>query len=149
MRPLIDADFNAASREIFMRLDIYLDEIPLEVTKENYLIDASWLEEGSADSSNPFGAVSSNEFSFRLYNENGLFSPTNTSSIYFGKIRNGLKIVPFIRTIDTDWQQLGEYFATDWSAAITGTYADVTANDKWYQIFNSIAPKPQIGRAHV
>lgn len=140
MRPLIDADFNAASREIFMRLDIYLDEIPLEVTKENYLIDASWLEEGSADSSNPFGAVSSNEFSFRLYNENGLFSPTNTSSIYFGKIRNGLKIVPFIRTIDTDWQQLGEYFVTDWSAAITGTYADVTANDKWYQIFNSIAP---------
>lgn len=140
MRPLIDADFNATSREIFMRLDIYLDEIPLEVTKENYLIDASWLEEGSADSSNPFGAVSSNEFSFRLYNENGLFSPTNTSSIYFGKIRNGLKIVPFIRAIDTDWQQLGEYFVTDWSAAITGTYADVTANDKWYQIFNSIAP---------
>lgn len=63
MRPLVDADFNAASREISMRLDIYLDETPLEVTKQNYLIDSSWLEEGSADSSNPFGAVSSNELS--------------------------------------------------------------------------------------
>ncbi len=140
MRPLTDLDFNAASREISVRLDIYLDEVPLEVTKENYLIDASWLEEGSADSSNPFGAVSSNELSFRLYNDNGLFSPTNTSSVYFGKIRNGVKIIPYIKTKDTEWQQLGEYFVTDWSAAITGTYADVIANDMWYQIFSSASP---------
>lgn len=140
MRPLTDLDFNTASREIFVRLDIYLDEMPLEVTKENYLIDASWLEEGSADSSNPFGAVSSNELSFRLYNDNGLFSPTNTSSVYFGKIRNGVKIIPYIKTEGTEWQQLGEYFVTDWSAAITGTYADVVANDKWYQIFSSASP---------
>ena len=140
MRPLVDADFNAGSREISMRLDIYIDEIPLEVTKQNYLIDSSWLEEGSADSSNPFGAVSSNELSFRLYNALGLFSPTNPSSPYFGKIRNGIKVIPFIKVENTEWVQLGEYFVTDWVAAITGTYADVIANDQWYQIFSSAAP---------
>ena len=140
MRPLVDADFNAASREISMRLDIYLDEIPLEVTKQNYLIDSSWLEEGSADSSNPFGAVSSNELSFRLYNDNGIFSPTNPSSPYFGKIRNGIKVIPYIKVEGTEWEQLGEYFVTDWEAAITGTYADVITNDQWYQIFSSAAP---------
>jgi hypothetical protein len=140
MRPLVDADFNAASREISLRLDIYLDEIPLEVTKQNYLIDASWLEEGSADSSNPFGAVSSNELSFRLYNDSGIFSPTDTSSPYFGKIRNGIKVILYIKVEGTEWTQLGEYFVTDWEAAITGTYADVIANDKWYQIFSSASP---------
>ncbi len=123
-----------------MRLDIYLDETPLEVTKQNYLIDSSWLEEGSADSSNPFGAVSSNELSFRLYNDNGLFSPTNPSSPYFGKIRNGIKVIPYIKVEGTEWEQLGEYFVTDWEAAITGTYADVITNDQWYQIFSSAAP---------
>ena len=163
MRPLVDADFNAASREISMRLDIYLDETPLEVTKQNYLIDSSWLEEGSADSSNPFGAVSSNELSFRLYNDNGIFSPTNPSSPYFGKIRNGIKVIPYINVEGTEWEQLGEYFVTDWEAAITGTYADVITNDQWYQIFSSAAPNypvtlslpfnemlyNEIGRAHV
>ncbi len=123
-----------------MRLDIYLDETPLEVTKQNYLIDSSWLEEGSADSSNPFGAVSSNELSFRLYNDKGIFSPTNPSSPYFGKIRNGIKVIPYIKVEGTEWEQLGEYFVTDWEAAITGTYADVITNDQWYQIFSSAAP---------
>lgn len=140
MRPLLDSDFNAASREISMRLDIYLDETPLEVTKQNYLIDVSWLEEGSADSSNPFGAVSSNELSFKLFNDNGLFSPTNPASIYFGKIRNGVKVIPYVKVEGTDWQQLGEYYVTDWEAAITGTYVDVVANDQWYKIFSSTSP---------
>lgn len=140
MRALIDLDFNEDSRELDMRLDIYFDSTPLEVTTGDYLIDVTWLEEGSADSSNPFGAVSSDELSFRLYNDNGIFSPTNIVSPYYGKIRKGVKVVPYIRAKDTDWQQLGVYYVSEWEAAITGTYADITANDVWYQIFSSASP---------
>jgi len=140
MRALTDLDFNADSRELDMRLDIYFDSTPLEVTTGDYLIDITWLEEGSADSSNPFGAVSSDELSFRLYNDNGIFSPTNITSPYFGKIRKGVKVIPYIRAKDTDWQQLGVYYVSEWEAAVTGTYADITANDVWYQIFSSTSP---------
>lgn len=149
MRAAIDADFNADSRALSVKLEIYFDG-PLTVSKDDYLIDASWLEEGSAESTNPFGAVSSNELSFRLYNENGMFSPTNTSSPYFGKIKPGVLVVPFIRPEDTDeeveWEKLGEYYVTGWDAAITGTYADITANDKWQDIFSSAAPNYPVER---
>jgi len=149
MRAATDADFNADSRALSVKLEIYFDG-PLTVSKDDYLIDASWLEEGSAESTNPFGAVSSNELSFRLYNENGIFSPTNTSSPYFGKIKAGMLVIPFIRPEDTDeeveWEKLGEYYVTGWDAAITGTYADVIANDRWYQIFSSPTPNYPVRR---
>ena len=153
MRAAIDADFNADSRALSVKLEIYFygpSVTPLTVMKDDYLIDASWLEEGSADSSSPFGAVSSNEFSFRLFNENGIFSPTNTSSPYFSLIKAGVLVIPYIRPEDTDeevrWEKLGEYYVTDWVAAVTGTFSDVIANDKWQQIFNSPAPNYPVGR---
>jgi hypothetical protein len=151
MRVHTDADFNADSRELSVKLEIYFNETtPLVVSKDDFLIDANWLEEGSAESSNPFGAVSSNELSFRLYNENGMFSPTNPSGPYFGHIKANVRVVLFIRVEDyieeVEWLQLGEYFVTSWDAAITGTYADVVANDKWQQIFSSPTPNYPVRR---
>ena len=83
MRAATDADFNSRSRQIELKLDIYFDGMmttPFTVSKSDYLIDAEWLEEISADSSNPLGVISSNELSFRLFNKDGIFSPTNTLS---------------------------------------------------------------------
>ena len=153
MRALTDADFNASGREISMRLDIYFNgpsQPPLSVTKDDYLIDASWLEEGSAESANPFGAVSANELSFRLFNKQGIFSPTNVSSPYYGKIKTNLRIIPFIRVEDAveeaEWQQLGIYYVASWDAAVTGTYVDIVAYDIWQQIFSSPAPNYPVQR---
>lgn len=133
--------FNAPSREIFLRLDIFFDSTPLQVTKSNYLVDASWLEESGAESTNPFGTVSSNELSFRLFNDKGLFSPTNMSSPYYGKIALNVPIDLYIRaSVSDDWIKLGRYYVSDWDASLTGTYADVIANDVWQQIFNARTP---------
>lgn len=147
MRAAIDADFNADSRALSVKLEIYFHgptAPPLTITKDDYLIDATWLEESAADSSNPFGAVSSNEFSFRLFNKEGIFSPTNAYGPYFNLIKTGVLIIPYIKPEDLEeevaWEKLGEYFVTDWAAAITGAFADVIANDIWQQIFNSPAP---------
>lgn len=142
-RAATDADFNNQSRYLELKLEIYFDGIgstPLTITKSDYLIDANWLEEISADSGNPFGVVSSNELTFRLLNLNGMFSPTNTASVYYGKIKSGVPVKLFIRPIypadDVEWTQLGLYYVTGWDAQLTGTYADVTANDIWYYILN-------------
>ena len=145
MRTATDADFNSRSRQIEVKLDIYFDGMmttPFTVSKSDYLIDVEWLEEISADSSNPLGVISSNELSFRLFNKDGIFSPTNTLSPHYGKIKAGIIIALYVRTVDTtdevEWTQLGMYLTTGWDAQITGTYADITANDIWYYLFNNV-----------
>ena len=49
MRVITDADFDNISRYLSLKLEIFFDTVPLVVTKENYLIDASWLEEAGTD----------------------------------------------------------------------------------------------------
>ena len=143
MRAATDADFNNADRYLDLKLEIFfsgLSGAPLTVSKSNFLIDVDWLEELSADSSSPFGVVSSNELTFRLYNENGMFSPTNVASPYYGEIRTGVPVALHIRPITADeveWTQLGMYFITGWDAQLTGSHADVRANDIWYFMFNN------------
>lgn len=137
---LTDEMFNAYSRDLKLRLDIYLDEEPITVTDDNYLMEASWLEEASADSKHPFGSISANELTFKLFNEEGLFSPANKESPYFALIKPGVKVVLYIKCSDSNWQKLGEYFVTNWTAPITGIYADVVAYDIMQTIFNSLPP---------
>ena len=142
-RESIEDDYNEHSRYIVMKLEVYFDGLnsdPLEVTKDTYLIDAELLEETGADSKNPFGSVSSNELSFSLFNENGIFSPTNKNSQYYGKIKTGVPIVayfaPEIEGVDIIPDKLGVFYVSDWNAEITGITAEVVANDLIYAIFN-------------
>ena len=70
-----------------------------------------------------------------------MFNPTNAFGPFAGKIKKGVKIVPYMCVPnETEWEKLGEYFVTGWESAITGTYADVTANDSWYSILNGAIP---------
>lgn len=142
-RDATEADYNAPSRSIQLKLDVYfngLSAAPLEITRDNYLIDSDLLEEACADASNPFGEVSANEISFSLYNEAGMFNPTNTSSPYYGRIRVGVPIKAYMRPsvadADVNWDELGTYYVSDWTSTITGTSAYVTACDKLYDVFS-------------
>ena len=151
MRAATNADFDNASRYIDIKLDIFFNgtnSTPLTVTKSDYLVDVDWLEEGSADSSKPFGVVSSNELSFRLYNKDGMFSPTDVTGPYHGQIKPNVPVILYIKPLydldEVEWVELGTYYVTGWDAQITGTYADVTANDAWYQIFSSMLPNHPI-----
>ncbi|MEG1543069.1 MAG: hypothetical protein RR382_00900 [Tannerellaceae bacterium] len=147
MRDATDADFNKGSRLLSVKVEIYFDgadNTPFTAQKGDFLIDANWLEEGSADSSSLFGTISSNDISFRLLNKNGMFSPTNAASPYYGKMKQGVKIIPYIRpeyqTEEVAWVQMGVFYITGWTCEITGTYADVVANDIWYNIFKQPVP---------
>lgn len=109
------------------------------------MIDADLLEETSSDSKTPFGNVSSNEFNMTLLNENGMFSPTREDSPYYGKIKKGVPIHVFCKPSDKSyvaWEEFGWFYVTNWTAAITGIKADITANDQLYNIFDM--PKPKL-----
>jgi len=145
-RQATDADFNASSQYITMQIEIYFDgptAQPFLISINDYLIDVEWLE-GLSETTNPFGAVSSNELSFTLSNEDGLFTPTNNTSPFYGKIKRGIKVIPYLRPNvmgeDIDWLKLGEFYVTSWDAVVTGITANIVANDAWHLIFNSPAP---------
>jgi hypothetical protein len=137
-----DASYNASSRVIYHRVDIYLDGIsatPLSVTRDDYVVTTSLLEEATSGDT-PFDTVSSNEFTLSLLNEESIFTPTNPDSPYYGKMKRGVKIIPFLRTSELDdWGQIGEFYVTDWTASPTSSTATVTADDKLYNIFGQDA----------
>lgn len=135
-----DADYNAASRQVIGKVDIYFDGNtgePTPVLHSEGLIDFSILEEASADSDTPFGNVTANEISITLYNERGTYSPTNESSPYYGKMRRGVKIIPYFRVPTSDWSPVGAFYVTEWRATVTGTTATVTAADKIFDILDA------------
>lgn len=147
MRIQTDEDYNLPSRCVLVKLEIFLDGTeasPLVVTRENYLIDCDILEEASAESKNPLGAISSNELTFSLFNKAGMFNPANDLSIYYGKIKTGIVVKPFFKTdtVDTAWVQMGVFYVSDWDATVTGTSATVTATDRLQQVF--LEPTPSI-----
>ncbi len=137
-----DASYNASSRTIYHKVDIYLDgdsADPLSVTRDNYMITTSLLEEATSGDT-PFDSVSSNEISINLNNTDSIFTPTNTASDYYGKMKRGVKVIPYFRTSESDdWGQIGIFYVTDWSASPTSSVAVVTADDKLYSIFGQDA----------
>jgi len=154
MRDATDDDYNAHSRCIEYKIDIFFDGInndPLTVTRNDYLIDADLLEEAGAEDSNPLGAISANELTFSLYNDTGIFSPTNEEGPYHNKIKTNTPVVPYMRpsidSTDTEisWTKLGVYYVSDWKATITGTTASIVANDKLQQIFMEPSPMLPVG----
>lgn len=128
-----DSDFNSLSRVVECKLAIYFDETPLEVTNHDYIVQVTILEEASAESANPLGVVSANELEITLFNTDGIFSPHNTSGTYYGKIKSGVKIIPYLKLLDdTDtlnWVPMGTYYVSEWRAAVTDSTASIYAVD--------------------
>lgn len=141
-----DDNYNADSRAIEQKVRITFDGLePVEVFRNDYLVSVSVLEEAHSQSdSTPFGAVTSNEVDIELLNDQGIFTPSNKNSPYYGKMKRGVKIEPFIRpmtdTEEYEWDPLGIYYVTDWSATVTGLLATITANDKLYDLFTDNVP---------
>lgn len=141
IRDAIAADFNKQSRLIDIKITLLGDFDEVVVTKDNYLIDASWLHETSADSTNIFGDISSDEISFSLYNTNDIFNPDNTASIYYDyKLSKG-QVALFGRPVDSvdeiNWIPLGYYYVTDWRVSDTKDTVDIVAVDGICFILNT------------
>lgn len=134
------ADFNAISRQLFMKLDIYFDATPLTVTRDNFLVDLGILEDTGVAVANPLGAISANELAFKLFNTDGIFAPTNVNSPYYGKILVGVKIVPYISADTIDWLQMGVYYVSNWNTTLTSSTVSVTAHNNIRKVLNGKRP---------
>jgi len=140
-------DYNATSRNLLLKVEIYFDGLsnpPLVVTRSNYLMTCSGLEESGAEDANPLGAISANEVDITLFSQNGMFNPANTTSPYYGKMILDLPLKVFIKPNDdtVDWDPLGVFYVTNWSAPSAGTTADITAADELQKLFR--LPQPNI-----
>lgn len=147
MAATTDAAYNAKSRMLECRLDVYFEgstEEPVSITKDDYLITWDLLEEVSADSGAPFASVSANELSFELANIGDVFNPINTDSPYYGKIVVGLQIDLYIRPVSANqftWDQLGTFYLSDWQLGFAGQTVSATATDKVSKIINATRVK--------
>lgn len=140
-----DATYNADSRWVIAKLEIYFDAVPTVITKDDYLIDWDVLEEvGSDASGRPLGNTSANTLTFGLLNDKGIFSPTTTTGPYYGKIRAGIKVIPYIRTKDTNFIQLGVFYVNEWLAAVTSLQATVSCTDQLSKIFTGVTARPLV-----
>lgn len=138
----MSALYNAQSRKINAQLDFYFTGTPVTIDKSNYLISFNLLEELGKDAeSNPIGDVSANELDIKLFNDNGIFSPSNTDSPYYGLMKAGVKVVVKMRASElSDWDDLGTFYVNDWYAEVTGLQASVTCYDKMHSVINSPLP---------
>lgn len=147
MAATTDAAYNAKSRMIECKLDIYFDgaeSTPVSITKDNYLITWDLLEEVSADNYAPFSTVSANELSFELVNKDDLFNPMNTQSPFFEKINVGVQIELFVRPVAAvafTWDQLGTFYLTDWQVSFAGQTVSAVANDCISKVLNATRVK--------
>lgn len=127
-----DAQYNEYSRHIEIKLEIYFDGLaqpPLVVTKDDYIRSFNLLEETGDAGYWPLGQVSANEISFKLFNKNSMFSPSNTDSIYYGKMANAI-IKPFVKIADGSWEPLGKFYTFKWDSELNSQTANVVARDE-------------------
>ena len=137
-----DEMYNSHSRFIHKKFVIHFSasEI-LEVSKSDYLVQSSILEESFKLSDSPFGEVTSNELTLTLFNEDGMFNPANSKGKYYGLIKKGIKIESFIKVDEVDeWSRLGVFYVTNWVANSGGISASVTAYDILYNVINGSVP---------
>lgn len=130
---ITSANFEKLSRMTKVKADIYFDAQPLSVTRDNYMIDISILEEASAvAASKPLGEPSVNEMVLTLLNSNNMFNPENNSSAYYGKIGRNLMIVVSYTEgeFSEDWLPFGTFYVTNWKVPTGGVAVTVIARDR-------------------
>lgn len=145
MIPASDAAKQAVmsrTRYIKSKLLIYYDgKTATPYTNDDFILDCKILEEASADSDNPIGAVSANELSITLLNEDRRFTAKNVDSPLYGKLISGLKVEYFymIELPDETWEDIpmGTYYTNEWQSDTGSSTASLICLDRisiWGQL---------------
>lgn len=144
--PSASSYYDKSTRHILGKLDIFFDGYenePITIDMSNYLIDYQIVEEASAEDKNPLGAISANELTFTLTNFNSMFSPSNVNGPYYGKIKTGVMVKPYIKPDNAiNWTPLGVYFVSDWSSKMSSATAFVTCCDVIQDLL--LSPMPDL-----
>lgn len=144
--PSASSYYDKSTRHILGKLEIFFDGYenePITIDMSNYLIDYQIVEEASAEDKNPLGAISANELTFTLTNFKGIFSPSNVNGPYYGKIKTGVMVKPYIKPGNAiNWTPLGVYFVSDWNSKMGSATAFVTCCDVIQDLL--LSPMPDL-----
>ena len=129
---------NADARRWAPRIEIYFDGPGVDPVVFDDVANISLLEESSADGENPLGLVSSNEIKINLDNSERNFTPTNTASPYYGKLKPNILIKLYLGLLVAastyEYIPLGVFRSGDWQSPSSSVEASVVAYDKLYAI---------------
>lgn len=146
------AAINGDERLFGCKVQVFFDgdtQPPVEFTEKN-ITRIQTLEEVKAEGSNPLGLVSTGELTVSFDNSTRVFTPTNSESPYYGKLRPntlvkaqlGVEVAP-----DTfEYVPLGEYRTGDWSAPTDDVVATVTCQDRLSEIREKDVPMMPVRR---
>jgi len=137
---------NADVRRIVPKVEVYFDGDgqPPIIFNQDKVISIILLEEAHAESDNPLGLVSSNEVTISFDNSSRNFTPTNSASPYYGKLKPNVLAKPYLGLEISpgifEYIPLGVFKTGDWSAPSESVEATVTGYDKLYELGNKDAP---------
>lgn len=133
-------------RRIKPKVLIYFngDDLPPDEFDETSVVEIHLLEESSAEADNPLGLVSSNELTVSFRNDDRAFTPSNTESPYYGKLRPNVLLKAFLGVEIYpgmyEWIPLGVFRTADWSAPASTVKATVVCYDKLYELGSKEVP---------
>ena len=135
----------ASSRQWSAKVDIYFDgeDSPATSLTAANISAIDFLEETQADGDNPLGRVSSNEIVLILNNKDYDFTPTYTSSPYYGKLIPNLKVEPYYGLMVSgsyEWISLGTYWTGDWDSPSQSVLSTVVCQDRLYKLGDKDVP---------
>jgi len=137
---------NADSRQWVPKVEVYFDgDSAAPVTFDgDDIISISLLEEAKADGDNPLGLVSSNELTVVFDNSTRQFTPTNTASSYYGKLKPNLLVKAWLGltlpSAAIEYIPLGIFRCGDWSSPSSSLESTTTCYDALYALGNKNVP---------
>lgn len=122
---------------------------PVEFTEKS-VTKIQTLEEVQSEGDNPLGLVSSGELTVSFDNSTREFTPTNSGSPYYGKLRPntlvkaqlGIEVTPGV----FEYVPLGEFRTGDWTAPSDNVEATVTCQDRLSDIGEKNIPMMPVQR---
>jgi hypothetical protein len=145
-----DSHYNAESRELVAKIDIYFDgpgAAPFTITRDDYLVDFEVSEDFGIEDDSPLAHFTANVLDVTIVNLEGIFSPSNTASPFYGKIKQGVEIRAYIKPADEDidWDILGKFYVMNWDVSSDYLHVNITA----YDAANSIISDTEIPKMRV
>lgn len=124
---------------------------------QTFVVDMSKLDSGATikslrvnentavTSGNPVGVMSPNSCNIVIFDSQYRLIPTNSSSPFYGYMRNGVRVNLFIsEDLGKTWKPYGEYYTEGWKVRrVDGGYeaVDLSCTDKLSYIGNKDIPK--------
>lgn len=93
---------------------------------------------------NPIGVIASNSIGLAIFDIEGNLNINNSSSPYFGKMRNGVQIEVEITSDGRSYEPFGKYYVDSWTVDLSdtsGRVANISGRDKLQYIGNEEIPK--------